>query len=73
MKKLLKIKDLAERMGYSERHIRRLVAQADEIGLPYIKICKGRCKILFREDAIEAWLKSKEIKPWKKRRREGHE
>jgi len=63
MEKLLTVKQLAQLLGYSERQMRRFIARADEIGLPYIRLEGGkRSKILFRVKAIEEWLKLKEVK-----------
>lgn len=49
---LLTIDQLAERLGITVRHVRRLVA---ERRVPYLKVGK---LVRFRPDEIAAWLES---------------
>lgn len=54
---LVTIDQLAERLGTSVRHVRRLVA---ERRVPYVKV--GRL-VRFDPDAVNAWLDAASVAP----------
>lgn len=54
MSRLLTIKEVAEKLSCSVRHVRRL----RDLGLPYVQIGFDRGALRFKEEDVEAWISS---------------
>jgi excisionase family DNA binding protein len=56
--RLLTVAQLCEKWGWSQQQLRRLV-QAREI--PHLRLGRRHHAIHFRESAVEAWLREREV------------
>lgn len=54
MSKLLTIKEVAEKLSCSVRHVRRL----RDLGLPFVQIGFDRGALRFKEEDVENWIDS---------------
>lgn len=54
MSKLLTIKEVAEKLACSVRHVRKL----RDLGLPFVQIGFDRGALRFKEADVEAWIDS---------------